>query len=110
MIVASVIIIIANSILKRVISSLTLNEKHKTKVNETTTYLNKSVIAQFCSSCLTLFFLNLLLGSKDNLHYYGNYFIAISSVIELLYQLIHPSWIGSSVKRWWKYRKNTPES
>ncbi|EFX60263.1 hypothetical protein DAPPUDRAFT_344353 [Daphnia pulex] len=66
--------------------------------------MNKSVLAQFLSSCLSLFLLDLLLGSHRDLHFYANLFIAISSAIELLYQLVLPSWVGREVRRWWRYR------
>jgi hypothetical protein len=101
---ASVVIVLANSVLKKTISSLVGAERHKTRVNETTTYMNKSVLAQFVSSCLSLFLLDLLLGSHRDLHFYANVFIAISSAVELLYQLVLPSWVGREVRRWWRYR------
>lgn len=66
--------------------------------------MNKSVLAQLLSACLSLFLLNLLLGSHRNLHFYANTFIALSSVLELLYQLLHPAWVGGELRRWWRYR------
>jgi hypothetical protein len=108
-IVASFVIIIVNSLLKKIITSLVASERHKTRVNETTTYMNKSVLSQFFSSGISLFLLNTILGTHQDLHLYANMFIAISSIIEVLYQLIHPSWIYNSVRRWWRYRGKEPK-
>lgn len=66
-------------------------------------------MSQIIAACLPIFLLNILLGNHLNLHYYANTFIAISSVIELLYQLIHPSWIGREIRKWWRYRGKTNE-
>jgi predicted membrane-bound dolichyl-phosphate-mannose-protein mannosyltransferase len=107
-IVASIFIVLVNSLIKTTITSLVAAERHKTRVNETTTYMNKSVLAQFISSCLSLFLVDQLLGSHNNLHFYANTFIAISSVIELLYQLVHPSWVAKSLRKWWRYRNMNP--
>jgi len=71
--------------------------------------MNKSVLSQFVSSGISLFLLNTILGTHQDLHFYANIFIAISSTIEVFYQLIHPSWIAKSVRRWWRYRGKEPK-
>jgi hypothetical protein len=103
-IVASILIVITNAILKGFIEKQVANERHKTKINDITTYINKSVIAQVISSCVVIYFLNLLMTSADNLHYYANHFICISSAVEILWQLLNPLWVGRELRRWWRYR------
>ena len=105
MTVATVVVLLTNTIIIRVAKSSARAERHKTRLNETTAFIKKSMITTVISSTLTFFFLDIMQGSHDNLHYYGHYFIAISSGLEILYQLINPPATWRSFQIWWHFRK-----